>query len=135
MANEFVVKNGLIVSGSTNVSGSIVTTGATSGQSTLGTGLIVNNNAGSSAINDFQVKTQLYNAIYVTSSADAITLMSNANGKLGFFGTTPTSQSSGWGVTNLSPSKSFDANTVTLEQLADVVGTILTELKTKGLLG
>jgi hypothetical protein len=117
------------------VTGSISTSTNTTGQSTLGTGLVVNNTAGSSSINDFQVKTQLYNAIYVTSSADSMTLMSSPNGKLGFFGATPTTQSAGWSVANYLVSKSFDANTVTLEQLADVVGTILTELKNKGLLG
>jgi hypothetical protein len=117
------------------VTGSISTSTNTTGQSTLGTGLIVNNTAGSSTINDFQVKSQLYNAIYVSSSADSIALMSSPNGKLGFFGATPTTQSAGWSVANYLVSKSFDANTVTLEQLADVVGTILTELKNKGLLG
>jgi len=117
------------------VTGSISTSTNTTGQSTLGTGLVVNNTAGSSTINDFQVKSQLYNAIYVSSSADSIGLMSNASGKLGFFGATPTTQSAGWSVANYLVSKSFDANTVTLEQLADVVGTILTELKNKGLLG
>lgn len=117
------------------VTGSISTSTNTTGQSTLGTGLVVNNTAGASSINDFQVKTQLYNAIYVTSSTDSIALMSSPNGKLGFFGATPTTQSAGWSVANYLVSKSFDANTVTLEQLADVVGTILTELKNKGLLG
>lgn len=131
----------LDVSGSTRitdnltVTGSISTSTNTTGQSTLGTGLVVNNTAGASSINDFQVKTQLYNAIYVTSSTDSIALMSSPNGKLGFFGATPTTQSAGWSVANYLVSKSFDANTVTLEQLADVVGTILTELKNKGLLG
>jgi hypothetical protein len=121
--------------GQINISGSLQVVNSSSGQSNLGTGLIINNNAGSSPINDFQVKTQLYNAIYVTSSENSMTLMSNANGKLGFFGSTPTTQSLGWSVTNYLQSSSFDANTVTLEQLADVVGTIITELKNKGLLG
>jgi len=117
------------------VTGSISTSTNTTGQSTLGTGLVVNNTAGSSTINDFQVKSQLYNAIYVSSSANSIGIMSNASGKLGFFGATPTTQSAGWSVANYLVSKSFDANAITLEQLADVVGTILTELKNKGLLG
>jgi hypothetical protein len=123
------------ISGSLNVSGSITTVSTASGQSSLGTGLIVNNNAGGTSISDFKVKTQIYDAINVIAGSNSLSLMSNVSGSLGFFGTTPTSQSSGWGVTNLSPSKSFDADTVTLAQLADVVGTLVTELKNKGLLG
>lgn len=136
MPNEFKIKNGLVVDqGGAQITGSISTSTNITGQSTLGTGLIVNNTAGSSSISNFQVKTQLYDAIYVTSSADSIALMSSPNGKIGFFGATPTTQSTGWSVANYLVSKSFDANTITLEQLADVVGTILTELKNKGLLG
>lgn len=41
---------------------------------------------------------------------------------------------SGWSVTNVTPTKSFDANTVTLPELADVVGTLLNALKTPGVL-
>jgi hypothetical protein len=127
--------NGLTVTGSMNITGSIIATSNTIGQSILGTGLIINNSAGSAAMNDFEVKTQLFDAIYVTSSADAISIMSSPNGKVGFFGASPSTQSLGWSVTNYLVSKSFDANAVTLEQLADVVGSILTELKAKGLLG
>jgi hypothetical protein len=117
------------------VTGSITSAGTYSGQSTLATGLVVNNTAGSTSISDFQVKTQIYDAIKVIASSNSLSLMSNTAGLLGFYGATPTSQSAGWGVTNLSPLKSYDANTITLEQLADVVGTLVTELKNKGLLG
>ena len=118
-----------------SVTGSITSAGTYSGQSSLATGLVVNNTAGSTSISDFQVKTQIYDAIKVIAGTNSLSLMSNATGLLGFFGATPTSQSAGWGVTNLSPLKSYDANTITLEQLADVVGTLVTELKNKGLLG
>jgi collagen type VII alpha len=118
-----------------DISGSLNVNSGTTGQSSLSTGLIVNNDAGSSALYDFEVKTQLYDAIYVSSSNNSVTLMSNANGKIGFFGSTPTTQSNGWGATNAQVTKSFDADTITLAQLADVVGTLITELKIKGLLG
>ena len=123
------------ITGSLNVSGSIISTSPITGQSILGTGLIVNNNNGSTSISDFEVKTQLYDAIYVSSSLNSLLLMSNANGKVGFFGATPNTQSLGWNTTNAQVTKSFDADTITLAQLADVVGTLIAEFKAKGLLG
>jgi hypothetical protein len=123
------------ITGSLNVSGSIISTSPITGQSILGTGLIVNNNNGSTSISDFEVRTQLYDAIYVSSSLNSLLLMSNANGKVGFFGATPNTQSLGWNTTNAQVTKSFDADTITLAQLADVVGTLIAEFKAKGLLG
>lgn len=121
--------------GNINLNGSLVVTSSAVGQSILGTGLIVNNNNGSTSISDFEVKTQLYDAIYVSSSLNSLLLMSNVNGKVGFFGATPNTQSLGWNATNAQVTKSFDADTITLAQLADVVGTLIIELKAKGLLG
>lgn len=123
------------ITGSLNVSGSIISTSPITGQSILGTGLIVNNNNGTTSISDFEVRTQLYDAIYVSSSLNSLLLMSNANGKVGFFGATPNTQSLGWNTTNAQVTKSFDADTITLAQLADVVGTLIAEFKAKGLLG
>ena len=131
----------LDVSGSGNftdgltVTGSLPSNSTTTGQSSIGTGLIVNNNAGSTSISDFQVKTQLYNAVKTIAGSNSVEIMDNTSGKIGFFGATPTTQSAGWGVTNSQISKSFDADTVTLAELADVVGTLITELQNKGLLG
>ena len=38
----------------------------------------------------------------------------------------------GYGVTNLTPTRTFDADTVTLPVLADVVGTLIEDNKAKG---
>ncbi|KKK81954.1 hypothetical protein LCGC14_2808210, partial [marine sediment metagenome] len=54
---------------------------------------------------------------------------------IGFFGTAPTSQSTGWAVTNEVSDKVYDANSTSIDELADVLGTLIEELKTKGLLG
>jgi len=50
-----------------------VTTGTT-GQSTIGAGLIVNNDSGSGAINDFQVNSDTLTAIFVDASADTMAI-------------------------------------------------------------
>jgi len=61
--------------------------------------------------------------------------MSNALGKVGFFGETPTVQSTGWTVANHIVDKIFDANATTVDELCDILGELITELKLKGILG
>jgi hypothetical protein len=53
---------------------------------------------------------------------------------LGFFGSTPTARSTGWLATNVTTDTSFDANSTTLAEVADVLGTLIDTLKTYGLL-
>ena len=58
-----------------------------------------------------------------------------ATQKIGFWNATPVVQSTGWSVTNESTDKSFDANSYTMDELADVLGTLIETLKTYGFLG
>jgi hypothetical protein len=53
----------------------------------------------------------------------------------GIFNTTPVAQSTGWSVSNESTDKSYNADSLTLHELADVVGTLVEYLKTLGVLG
>jgi hypothetical protein len=55
--------------------------------------------------------------------------------KLGFWNATPVVQSTGWSVSNETTTKSFDANATTINELADVLGTLIEQLKTYGILG
>lgn len=60
-----------------------------------------------------------------------------ANGSAGLFGLhdkagAPVAQSAGWAVTNPNTRKTFDTTTITLPQLAEVVGTIITYLISRG---
>ena len=41
----------------------------------------------------------------------------------------------GWKPTNVTESRTFDADTVTTAELADIVGTLIEDLKERGLLG
>ena len=113
----------------------IIVSSATTGQSAIAAGLIVNNDGGDAAINDFLVKTDAYNAITVDASNDDLLLMSHALGKVAFFGGAPSVQSLGWAITNVTPDKVYDANSTTVDELADVLGSLLTELLSKGLIG
>lgn len=53
----------------------------------------------------------------------------------GLFGAAPATQSTGWSVSNVTTDKTFDANATTVNELADVVGTLIDTLKTYGVLG
>jgi hypothetical protein len=55
--------------------------------------------------------------------------------KLGFWNATPVVQSTGWTTSNVTTDKVLNANSTTLDELADVVGTLIEQLKTYGLLG
>jgi len=78
------------------------------------------------ATGDFQVHGDtVNNIIFTDASADA----------LGFFNATPVAQSTGWSVTNETTDKSFDANATSIDELADVLGTLIETLKSYGILG
>jgi len=53
--------------------------------------------------------------------------------KLGFWNATPVTQGPAYTVTNLTADRTYDANATTVEELADVLGTLLSDLKTQGL--
>lgn len=53
---------------------------------------------------------------------------------LGFFATAPTAQAAAYTPTNVTPDRSYDADTVAIAELADVVGTLIADLQLYGLL-
>jgi len=53
--------------------------------------------------------------------------------KIGFFGTTPISQVDSYNVTNLSSDRDYDADSTSVEELADVLGTLIQDLEAYGL--
>lgn len=55
--------------------------------------------------------------------------------KIGFWNATPVIQSTGWAMSNVTTDKVLDANSTTIDELADVVGTLIDQLKTYGILG
>lgn len=122
--------------GSNDLDANVVTANdTTTGQSTIDRGVVINNSGGSDATCDTTIKTDNYNAINVDASDDNITIMSNASGKIGLFGATPSVQSTGWSVSNVSSDKTYDADSTTIDEIADVLGSLINELKAKGLIG
>lgn len=55
--------------------------------------------------------------------------------KLGFWNATPVTQNTGWNPTNVTTDRVFDADSTTTAELADVLGTLINQLKTYGILG
>ena len=53
---------------------------------------------------------------------------------IGFFGTTPVAQAAAYTPTNVTPTRSFDANATSIDELADVVGTMIADNQAYGLL-
>ena len=57
----------------------------------------------------------------------------NATG-LGFFNVTPVARAAAYTPTNVKPDRSYDANATTVEELADVLGTLIADFQAYGLL-
>lgn len=54
---------------------------------------------------------------------------------VGFFGAAPASKPTAYTPTNVTPDKAFNADATTVEELADVLGTLIADLQTLGLVG
>lgn len=54
---------------------------------------------------------------------------------IGFYGTTPAAQSAAYTITNVTPTRTYDADSTTLDEIADVLGTLIADLQLTGLIG
>lgn len=69
----------------------------------------------------------------INNGATGLTIGSAGTDKLGFFGTAPVIRVAAYTPTNVTPDRSFDADTVLIAELADVVGTLIADLQSYGL--
>jgi hypothetical protein len=53
---------------------------------------------------------------------------------IGFFGTAPAAQAAAYTPTNVTTDRAYDANSTTIDELADVLGTLIADLQSYGLL-
>jgi len=70
----------------------------------------------------------------VGSGFTAIESGLRVTGNLGVFGTTPVAQAAAYTPTNVTPDRAYNANSTTVNELADVLGTLIADLQTYGLL-
>jgi hypothetical protein len=73
--------------------------------------------------------------LLVTGEFELDGALNHDGSTVGFFGATPVSQSTGWSVSNEATIKNYDANATTINEMADVLGTLIEYLKTIGILG
>lgn len=55
--------------------------------------------------------------------------------KIGFFGVTPVVQSAAYTASNVTTDRSYDANATTIDELGDIMGTLIQDLKLVGIIG
>jgi len=58
-----------------------------------------------------------------------------ATGAIGFNGVTPAVLSAAYTATNVTTDRTYDANVTTLDEVADVLGTLIADLKARGVVG
>lgn len=71
----------------------------------------------------------------VTDTTTGTKIGTGTTQKLGFFNSTPVVQPGAYTPTNVTTDRSYDANSTTLDEVADVLGTLIADLKSLGLIG
>jgi len=71
----------------------------------------------------------------VLSTTTGTKIGTGATQLLGFWNATPVAQDTGWSVSNVTTDRSFDANATSIDELADVLGTLITKLLAYGIIG
>lgn len=124
-------------------------------QSYGGKPVVLNNEGNNVAIGQTSAATTLDVAGTITATGAAINgtlTMGNGNNiavntatgtkigtstsqKLGFFNATPVVQPSAYTASNVTTDRTYDANATTLDEVADVLGTLIADLKSLGLVG
>lgn len=72
--------------------------------------------------------------VLITGETEIDGNLNHDGSNIGFFGVTPAARASAYTPTNVTPDRAFDADTVVVAELADIVGTLIADLKTYGLL-
>lgn len=75
---------------------------------------------------DVSIKPDLTNKVFE--------VLNDGSDKIAFFGATAAVQASAYTPTNVSTDRSYDANSTTVHEIADVLGTLISDLQTYGLL-
>jgi hypothetical protein len=75
-------------------------------------------------------------AYNVTTRREGLRIRGGASAaQIGFFGATPVARQTGYtAFANLTTDRTLDANSTTLDEVADVLGTLIEDLKTLGLI-
>lgn len=61
--------------------------------------------------------------------------LAGSGGSLGFYGASPIPRITGYNVSNVTTDRTYNADSVTINELADVIGTLINDLKNVGVIG
>jgi hypothetical protein len=61
--------------------------------------------------------------------------LTHLGANVGFYGVAPTPQSATYTITNVTPDRAYDADSTTLDEIADTLGTLIADLQLTGLIG
>lgn len=95
-------------------------------------------NGGQDAVSDFMIMGDTDASLFfVDVSADLVNTgkLKHNGSTLGFYGATPVAKSSAYTPSNVTTDRSYDANATTLDEVADVLGTLIADLQNVGLIG
>lgn len=73
-------------------------------------------------------------AIKVDAGLTSVIDFEHTGTLLGFYGAAPVVQTAAYTITNVTPDRAYDANVTTLDEIADVLGTLIADLTAYGLL-
>lgn len=105
-----------------------------------GTDIVIHENLLPSATDTYALgaSSTRWQTIYVNEvySSSGLTLASSPLATLGFFGTTPVARTGKvYTVTNVTTDRAYNANSTSIDELADVLGSLIADLQAYGLLG
>lgn len=72
--------------------------------------------------------------LHVLGEVEVGTALRHSGTTAGFFGTAPAARAAAYTPTNVTTDRAFDADATSLDEVADVLGTLIADLKTYGLL-
>jgi hypothetical protein len=74
--------------------------------------------------------------VYDTAAREGMRIEASGSAPMiGFFGHAAAVKPAAYTPTNVTTDRSFDANSTTLDEIADVLGTLIADLQTMGLVG
>lgn len=74
-------------------------------------------------------------ALQVVGDLELDAALNHDGTTVGFYGVTPVVRSSAYTPTNVTTDRSYDANSTTIDELADVLGTLIADLQLTGIIG
>jgi hypothetical protein len=74
-------------------------------------------------------------SLRVAGEANILGALNHDGSQVGFYGVAPVARSAAYSPTNVTTDRSFNADSLTVNELADVVGTLINDLKLTGIIG